>query len=178
MFNSVPHSTTKWSPTSPKRENQSSLCTFVRLSPMCLYYLRSASLQALATLRRRHPPPLPANSLPHTSIRPRLSKLDVFGTSSVPEPDPAKLCSMFAAGGSPQEFHFVCEANYTPGFYIWGCRYFTMGQHGAYGFSVTRCSYSYSLRKNHYQYSDQCSNCIVHILEETIKTISDVWAKA
>lgn len=57
MFNSVPHSTTKWSPASPKRENQSSLCTFVRLSPVCLYYLRSASLQAL---RRLHPPsPLP-----------------------------------------------------------------------------------------------------------------------
>lgn len=178
MFNNVPHSTTKWSPTSPKRENQSSLCTFIRLSPMCLYYLRSASLQALATLRRRHPPPLPppANPLPHTSIRPRLSKLDVFGTSSVPEPDPAKLCSMFAAGGSPQEFHFVCKANYTPGFYIRGCRYFTTGQHGAWLFSYALFAPLF-LHKNHYQCSDQCSNCIVHILEETIKTISDVWVK-
>jgi len=118
--------------------------------PILSLHLRSpfAYVPILPSIRisasPRHPPqaapaaaasvttdPPPANPLPHTSIRPRLSKLDVFGTSSVPEPDPAKLCSMFAAGGSPQEFHFVCEANYTPGFYIRGCRYFTTGQHGA-----------------------------------------------
>lgn len=74
---------------------------------------------------------------------------DVFGTSSVPEPDPAKLCSMFAAGGNPQEFHFVCEANYTPGFYIRGCRYFTMGQRGEW-FSRYALFVSPCLRKNHY----------------------------
>lgn len=129
--------------------------------PILSLHLRSpfAHVPILPSIRisasPRHPPqaapvaaasvttdPPPANPSPRTSIRPRPSKLDVFGTSSVPEPDPAKLCSMFAAGGSPQEFHFVCEANYTPGFYIRGCRYFTMGQYGAWFFSCSyrRCS--------------------------------------
>lgn len=38
---------------------------------------------------------------------------------------------MFVAGGSPQEFHFACEANYTPSFYIRDRRYFTVGQRAA-----------------------------------------------
>lgn len=142
MFNSVPHSTTKWSPASPKRENQSSLYTFVRLSPMCLYYLRSASLQALTTLRGRHPSPPPSPLPPilrqPTSPPARLHSSSTLYTRRVR----CLLCfrtwsrqtvqGMFLAGGNPLEFHFVCQANYTPGFYIRGCRYFTVGQRGAY----------------------------------------------
>lgn len=118
--------------------------------PILSLHLRSpfAYVPILPSIRisasPRHPPqaapaaaasvttdPPPANPLPHTSIRSRPSKPDVFGTSSVPEPDPAKLCSMFAAGGSPQEFHFVCEANYTPGFTYETVAISLWGQRGA-----------------------------------------------
>lgn len=130
--------------------------------PILSLHLRSpfAYVPILPSIRisasPRHPPqaapaaaasvttdPPPANPLPHTSIRSRPSKPDVFSTSSVPEPDSAKLCSMFAAGGSLQEFHFVCEANYMPGFYIRDCRYFTMGQRGAWFSSCALCPYRY-----------------------------------
>lgn len=114
-----------------------SLRTFVRLSPMRLYYLRSASLQALATLRKQHPlpppPPLPPILRQPTlflflqaSIRPRPFTSDVFGTSSASKPDPAKAWSVFVTGGHPQEFHFVCARLIIRRPFTSGCRYISL----------------------------------------------------
>lgn len=162
MFNSVPHSTTKWSPTSPKRENQSSLCTFVRLSPMCLYYLRSASLQALATLRRRHPSPLPP--LPPILRQPTPRRAPPFvldplnSTCSAPPPFPnlippnCAVCSQQAA--ALRNFISCARLIIRRAFTYEEAVAILLWVSMMYGFSVAQLPLFF--RKNYYD-SDQCS---------------------
>lgn len=91
-----------------------SLCTFVRLSRMCLYYLRSASLQVLATTYRHqrlptscNPSPTPSSSILYQRVRHLQPN----------QPPNTESFTMFLAGRNPQEFHFVCQGNYMPEFY-------------------------------------------------------------
>lgn len=168
MFNSVPHSTTKWSPASPKRENQSSLCTFVRLSPMCLYYLRSASLQALATLRRRHPPPLPP--LPPILHQPTPCRTPPFvldplnPTCSAPPPFPNLIppnCAVCSQQAAALRNFILCARLIIRRALHTRLSLFHYGVSVVHDFLVSRCFIPLFHRKNHYD-PDRRTDCIVY----------------
>lgn len=89
-------------------ENQSSLSSLsLHLrSPfayMRLHYLRSASLAGPYSLRPNLPP---TSNLPVPTCSPSLLES--------PSPPPLPV---FQPDRNPQEFHFVCQPNYTPQFY-------------------------------------------------------------
>lgn len=113
MLNSVPHSRTKWPPrrfieTAGKTNPLSSLSLHLR-SPfayMRLHYLRSASLRALAGPYSLRPNLPPTSNLPVPTCSPSLLES--------PSPPPLPV---FQPDRNPQEFHFVCQPNYTPQFY-------------------------------------------------------------
>lgn len=92
-------------------ENQSSLLSLsLHLrSPfayMRLHYLRSASLRALAGPYSLRPNLPPTSNLPVPTCSPSLLES--------PSPPPLPV---FQPDRNPQEFHFVCQPNYTPQFY-------------------------------------------------------------
>lgn len=92
-------------------ENQSSLSSLsLHLrSPfayMRLHYLRSASLRALAGPYSLRPNLPPTSNLPVPTCSPSLLES--------PSPPPLPV---FQPDRNPQEFHFVCQPNYTPQFY-------------------------------------------------------------
>lgn len=136
MFNSVPHSTTKWSPASPKRENQSSLsapsfafrlCAYITFDP----HLCKPSPPSAGSTRRYH---RSFANQPLSSSRKPPFVLDPLRPTCSAPPPLANLISpnRVRSRRPPSGISFrVCWANYTPAFYIRACRYFTIGQCGA-----------------------------------------------
>lgn len=123
-MNSVPHSRTKWPPrrfietagkTNPLSSPSLSLCTFARLSRICAYITFDPHLcepwPAPTPTLRRSLRPIP--DLPSTS---NLPVPNVFAISPPSPPSSRSPCSQ-PDHRNPQEFHFVCQPNYTPQFY-------------------------------------------------------------
>jgi len=123
VFNSVPHSTTKWSPASPKRGNQSSLCAPSLAFRLCAYITFDPHLRrALRHPSRAAPavagavttdPPLS----PRPSVRPRSRR----PTCSAPAPFPELIRQTSDAAYSQPTAalrNFISRrANYTPRFH-------------------------------------------------------------
>lgn len=144
VLNSVPHSRTKWPPrrfieTAGKTNPLSSLSLHLR-SPfayMRLHYLRSASLRALASPYSLRPNLPPTSNLPVPTCSPSLLES--------PSPPPLPV---FQPDRNPQEFHFVCQPNYTPQFYTFPSTHAPPSSFLSPSFLVTIPLYSRILPEN------------------------------
>lgn len=99
MLNSVPHSRTKWPP-------RRFIETARKTNPLPLsarVYAPTLPSIRISASPGQPPPPLDLRPVPTCSPSPRTE----------PPSSSRPLCSR-----NPQEFHFVCQPNYTPQFYI------------------------------------------------------------